>query len=126
MPTKNITLSNLFGRHNKFGFIVLILIALAAVGVAATRQPKSSYLKVKDQETVSYLRQVMDLPAEKPTVATVSDKSKLGDQQFLAKAENGDKVVIFVEAKQAILFRPSIKKIISVGPIIISEATPNP
>lgn len=59
---------------------------------------------------------------ETPTVATISDVEKLKSSQlFFAKAENGDKVLIYTKAKKAILYRPSIAKIIEVAPIDLEE-----
>jgi uncharacterized protein YneF (UPF0154 family) len=58
---------------------------------------------------------------EEPTVATVLDKASLQDQPFFQKAENGDRVVIYTKAAQAILYRPSENKIIGVAPITITQ-----
>ncbi len=77
------------------------------------------------QEAKKYIDEVgklMVLPSdETPTVATVNDKDKLKNQPFFANAENGDKVLIYTSAKKAILFRPSIDKIIEVAPINIGS-----
>lgn len=74
------------------------------------------------QDIVSYLGKFMDLPTnETPTMATVTDKTKLQDQSFFKNAENGDKVIAYVNAKKAILYRPSTKKVIDVGPIYIQN-----
>lgn len=67
---------------------------------------------------------LIELPAnESPTVATVVDASKLKEQAFFANAQNGDRVLMFPQAKKAILYRPSTKKIIEVAPINIGNNT---
>jgi hypothetical protein len=54
---------------------------------------------------------------EQPTVATVADLDKLKDQPFFAQAQLGDKVLIYQNAKKAILYRPSENKIIELAPL---------
>src|SRR5258708_15392988 len=54
---------------------------------------------------------------EDPVVATVSDKTKLGRQFFFRSAENGDKVFIYTQSSKAILYRPSIHKIVEIASI---------
>lgn len=54
---------------------------------------------------------------EEPTIATVSDPVKLKDQSFFSSSQKDDKVLIFTEAGKAVLYRPSIDKIIEVAPI---------
>jgi len=62
------------------------------------------------------------LPAdEEPTVATVLDKEKLKDQPFFAKVENGDKVLIYQNAKKVYLYRQADKKVIEVGTINLEQ-----
>ena len=65
--------------------------------------------------------QAYQLPDEEPTIATVVDANKLKEQAFFANAQNEDKVLIFTQAKLAILYRPSTKKIIQVAPINLGE-----
>ncbi len=69
------------------------------------------------------LSKFMELPEdEEPTIATVLERDKLQDQPFFAKAENGDKVIIYTKSGKAILYRPSTKRIIELAPINIGEA----
>lgn len=60
------------------------------------------------------IEKFMDLPDETPTLATVTDKEKLKDQLFFSKAENGDKVLVYLEARKAVLFRPGNNHVIEV------------
>lgn len=66
----------------------------------------------------SEVSKLIDVPQdEQPTIASVVDASKLNNQAFFAKAQNGDRVLMYAKAKKAILYRPSSKKIIEVAPI---------
>ncbi len=63
---------------------------------------------------------------ETPTLSTVSDQNKLTDQVFFEKAKNGDKVLIYSQAKKAILYDPQAKKILEIAPIADSQPQPTP
>jgi uncharacterized protein YneF (UPF0154 family) len=66
-----------------------------------------------------------DLPTdEEPQLATVRDKELLKDQEFFAKAENGDQALIYTNAKLAILYRPSTKQIINVSTVNLQSEVP--
>lgn len=99
--------------------------------VAVTAIASSVYLYTKYQSTtallkkntggseeeirslVSHIGSFMELPGdEAPTLATVTDTSKLPSIPFFARARTGDKVLIYQKAAKAILYRPSSKMII--------------
>ncbi|MBX4216201.1 hypothetical protein KW797_04625 [Candidatus Parcubacteria bacterium] len=68
--------------------------------------------------TVLQVGRLIVLPSdETPTLATVSEPEKLKDQPFFANAQKGDKVLIYSNARKAILYRPSERKIIEVAPV---------
>lgn len=74
---------------------------------------------------VAKVGKLVELPSgEAPTIATVSDVSKLSGQTFFESAKNGDKVLIYSKAKKAILYRPSTNKVVNVAPLNVnSDAT---
>lgn len=94
----------------------LAIAALVVSGVVAWALMQDS----KPSTVVSKVGKHYLLPSEEPTVATVEDKTKLSSE-FLRAAENGDKLLLFKDAKKVILYRPSIDRIIEVGPISIAE-----
>lgn len=110
--------------------IVLVLVS-SGVGFSLYQQFKSKaqpqdqadQQKVAQAEVrklVSEVGKLIELPSgEAPTVATITDITKLQDQPFFAKAKNGDKVLIYTQAKKAILYDPSAKKILDVAPVNI-------
>lgn len=66
---------------------------------------------------------LMALPeGEQPSIGTVADTGKLKDQPFFSKAENGDRLLIYTEARRVILYRPSINKVINVALLNIGPA----
>ena len=109
-----------------------LLLVLGAVGTAAYFYVQNLDLKKNNpaanaqkdtQETVAAVSRLIVLPTdEQPTVATVTDPTKLGSQSFFAHAKVGDKVLLYAAAKKAILYDPSINKIVEVAPLDLSDS----
>lgn len=72
------------------------------------------------QRLVNKVEKLYQLPDEKPTVAQINDKDKLKEQPFFKSAQNGDYLLIFTNAKLAVLYREDDNKLINVGPIAIT------
>ncbi len=76
----------------------------------------------ESQAVIAAVGRLIILPDnEQPTIATVSDPSKLKDQPFFASAKIGDKVLIYTNAKKAILYSPEENKIVEVAPVNIGN-----
>lgn len=76
------------------------------------------------KQMINDVGKLIELPAdEQPTIATVTDATKLRSQPFFANAQNGDRVLIYTTAKKAILYRPAINKIIDVAPVNIGQSS---
>ena len=100
---------------------VLGVFSIIALGLAGYFYYQYSHTKevMETKEIASLTERIgkaMELPAnEVPTLATVTNKEKLDSQPFFKKAENGDKILIYVDAGRAVLYRPSTEKIIDVA-----------
>jgi hypothetical protein len=114
--------------------IVIGVVVLAAVGAAyffytplkkmTSNETMTETAEIKD--VVKKVGKLMVLPeGEEPTLATVSDPSKLKDQPFFKNAQLGDKVLLYTKAQKAILYRPTLNKIIEVAPINLSAPLPS-
>lgn len=82
--------------------------------------------QVEAQSVVGNLGKMMELPKdEQPTIATVSDVSKLKGQTFFKNAKNGHKVLIYSKSKKAILYDAKNNKIIEVSTLNIAQPSPS-
>lgn len=120
----------------------IVLLAIAGISIlilglgfyAYSQQKKSQMLQNKlfhslEDETaylVETVGRLIKLPeGETPTIATVMNKTQLQSQEFFKNAENGDKILVYKNAKKALLYRPSQNQIIEVGPVKF-DLTPSP
>ena len=112
----------------KFSSIIVPLIAIVAIVLSGYFY--SQIRSLKKNPNVAAQQEVTDLVArvsrlivlptdETPTVATVSDPEALKDQAFFVNAQKGDKVLIYAQAKKAILYSVTLGKIIDVAPLNI-------
>jgi len=116
-----------------FSVIILLFIGGAIYGGLQYKSLKDENAKLSNpeesakaetQKLKEEVSKLVDLPSdEEPTIASVVDASKLKDQPFFAKAENGDRVLMYSNAKKAVLYRPSTGKVIEFAPIT-SGTTP--
>ena len=120
------------GRTWAIVFALTTTVALGAAGYLywqidqLRNNPKTSQeaATTKASNIKAKVAKLMSVPAdETPTLASVTDKTKLKDQPFFKDAENGDQILIFPQAKKAIIYRESTNKLINVGPIAITTDT---
>src|SRR4051812_31442361 len=87
---------------------VVVILILGAGGTTAyfykkyssVKNTEANVAKADSQTTVAAVGKLIVLPTdEDPTVATVTDPSKLQNQTFFAHAKVGDKVLLYVKAK---------------------------
>lgn len=107
--------------------ILLMVLASGGVAYAIKTNPEAIGLrkgpediKREEEALIKEVRSKIDLPSEEtPTLATVTDVEKVKDQPFFAKAKNGDRVLIYSNAKKVVLYRPSEARVIEIGTVNI-------
>lgn len=116
-------------KNKSLILLVVVLVAALASSFYFYQKYQDSQYKLKHPEVaakaqtrtlVQRVGKHIELPKGEPTIATVSDVSKLSSQTFFIKAKNGDKVLIYNRDKEAILYRPSEDRIINVAALNLS------
>ncbi len=115
-------------------FALITIISLAAAGLTYKKYTdlKNNPAKVsasskqaaekEAKDLKSRVAKLIDLPEnEIPIIGTVNDKTKFKDQPFFNGVENGDKLLIFSEARKAVIYREKDNKLINVGPIAVTS-----
>ncbi len=115
-------------------FLVLSLLAVGGAGAGIyyyfqyqtlSQRAKDPQAEVKD--ILAKVGKLIELPTgEEPTVATVQDAERLKEQPFFSKAQNGQRVILYSNAKLAILFDEKANKLINVGTINLSTPSATP
>src|SRR3989338_6079557 len=101
-------------------FIVITIIAISSsYQLYKVKSPnyQKQVIEKQTKDTINAVGKLIELPSDIPQIATVTDADLLKkNQPFFDNTKNGDQVLVF--QKQVIVYRPSINKIINVGPII--------
>ena len=117
--------NTLKNRVSKVFFPVIAVLAIACAGyfyyqLHKLQQNPQAMAQQETTDLVAKISKLIVLPTdETPTIATVSDPAALKDQPFFASAQKGDKVLIYAQAKKAILFSVTLNKILDVAPLNI-------
>lgn len=96
-----------------------ILVVIVLLGLASTsaffyyKYKRATHTADKAQQLVKQLASVVVLPSEKPGLLTIVDKTKLNNQTLAAAVENGDELLVYEKAGRIIIYRPAVKKIVT-------------
>lgn len=109
--------------------IFLALFLAASTGIfyffrhigTLTTDPQEAVAEEK-RHIIAAVGKLMFLPeGEEPTVAEVTDLAQLQSQPFFDRATLGDKVLIYTNARKAILYNPDKNKIVDVTPLDMGD-----
>lgn len=126
-------------RFKKFSIIIVVIIILAislflAFRYVSLRWPElvgqkrdqaweqRVYLKEVEALSKKISRHLLLPTGELPQLRTIEDAKAASEaQSFFAGTENGDKVLIYVNARKAIIYSPSRDVVVNVGPVFVDE-----
>src|SRR5665213_3079004 len=96
-------------RKVVLGAVLVLLVLSAGYFYHQHQRTKVSSGQSKINETVNKVGKLFLLPTgEQPTLAIVNDASKYNSVSFFKNAANGDRLLVYAQAREAILYRPSI------------------
>lgn len=117
----------------RFALPILVVVLLGILGGAFEAGRYSVYSAYPELSKVEKTNEILEkvgaliqLPAnEAPSMATIDDAEAVKKvQPFLTNAQNGDILIVYQSAAEALLYRPSTNKLIAVGPV--TSGTGNP
>jgi hypothetical protein len=103
--------------------ILVTIVVIAALAFGAYSYYRLSHVKsdteistkVGVDDLITRLSQLYLVPnGEVPTIATVTDPEKIKEKAMFISVEVGDKVFLFTNAGKAVLYRPSLDKIVDI------------
>lgn len=125
--TNNLVQNNKGGLVTKIiiGLIIILAIVLVYYFIQYRNLNKAKaggLTNSEIQSLVDKVGKIIDLPkGEIPTVATVSDVTKLSGQPFFEKAKNGDQVLFYTESKKAFIYDPVQNVIVEVASLSVGK-----
>lgn len=116
-----------FLKNNRAALVLIVVLLATSIYFGyqyyLLSQDPQQAAQAEVKRLVTEVSRLVVLPeGETPTIATVSDPEALKAQAFFSGALKDDKVLIYTKAQKAILYRPSINKIIQIAPINIGGA----
>jgi cytoskeletal protein RodZ len=117
---------------NRLPWVLVVFLAVAVGLLFWQYRQAQNKIGGVNQTNIKYqqrLQKLILLPTnETPTIATVSDATKLSSQVFFKDAHDGDRFFVYNKSQKAVLYRPSTNMIINVQtiqPVSASKAAPN-
>lgn len=102
------------------GVLLILSVAIGAYFTVQYIRVNNKYQaipEVKNQETIAKVAKLIDLPKdETPTILEIKEKDKIpvtnSSKDFFEKATNGDIVLVYTKANQAVLYRSNENRVI--------------
>jgi len=110
--------------------LLVMVIGIAVFFYGKWQRYRDDPMKAQEEQiqrevdkVVRKVNKLMILPEdERPSLVTVDNKDEINEnQEFFRLAEDGDQMLIYRQARKAILYRPGSNRIVNVAPINVSS-----
>ena len=116
-------------RHGPLVWTLVVVVILLASGLVYTiflnrslsnPEAQTKLAAQASQEIIDKVAKIIIVPADKPTVATITDVNKLkqSNSVFYKDARNGD--VLLIYNTEAIIYRKEENRVIAVAPVVVN------
>jgi hypothetical protein len=133
LETENVTAIEPEKKGRKvFGKFLLVLLFLGLAGAAgyffwqykkAVNDTSASAALVEAEKITEKIKNLIELPKEVPVVTEITDREKLQNQTFFTNAQNGDKILMYIQSQKIILYRPSLNEITGTASLFSESAS---
>lgn len=98
-------------------------VAQKQVTKLSTLEGQMAQAKDEKNQLMNDIKKLIKLPdGEEPTIVSITDVDKLKEKHdFFKDAKNGNVLLIYANAKKAIIYDKEAKQIVNVGPLIVDK-----
>ena len=79
-----------------------------------------------EQATVDKISKLLRLPNETPIFVTVFNEKDFQNNDLFRVVKTGDKILVYLNSKQAVIYRPSTNQVVEVLPVKADVRTKYP
>ena len=104
-------------------FMVLLGFLIFKKFNSAENLPNGQLSDKQIEVIVKKVSKLINIPKEIPAIATIIKADNLiAEQSFYIGSKDGDYLIVFPQAKKALIYRESEDRLINVGPIVIDQS----
>jgi hypothetical protein len=95
---------------------IAFMVAMAAIYKNEITKKEKARI-AEEQQIIDKTSKLLRLPNELPIVATVYNEKDFENNKLFGVVKKGDKMLLFINAKQSVIYRPSTNQVIEVLPV---------
>jgi len=102
------------------GIVIALVLSFSLIMATIYKNQMSTKQKkrvAEEQAVVDKISKLLRLPNETPIFMTVFNEKDFQNNDLFRTVKTGDKILVYLNSKQAIIYRPSTNQVIEVLPV---------